>query len=88
LPLLARRRRRFELIFADPPYELGWSRNLVPLLEEADLLADSGIFVLEHSCREPLEGWNPLIWGEPQTRDYGDTALTFLPRRGAGEEMS
>ena len=40
--------RQFDLIFADPPYQLATLATIPDLIFEHDLLAEGGIFVLEH----------------------------------------
>jgi 16S rRNA G966 N2-methylase RsmD len=39
---------QFDLIFADPPYQLATLATIPDLIFEHDLLAEGGIFVLEH----------------------------------------
>jgi 16S rRNA (guanine(966)-N(2))-methyltransferase RsmD len=76
--VLARKSRTFDVIFADPPYENGW----VSAITKGDaflwphLLAEGGVFVLEHSTREKVpEGLEALRW---ETRQYGDSCLSFF----------
>lgn len=46
---LERSTEKFDLIFADPPYDLKKFKEVPHLVLEKDLIADSGIFILEHS---------------------------------------
>lgn len=76
--VLARKGRTFDVIFADPPYENGW----VSAITKGDaflwlhLLAEDGVFVLEHSAREKVpEKLEGLVW---ETRHYGDSCLSFF----------
>ncbi len=41
-------RQQFDLIFADPPYDLAKLGTLPELILQGELLAEGGIFVLEH----------------------------------------
>jgi len=71
----------FQIIFADPPYEKTKSgeRYTSLLLENqrlAEMLADSGIFVLEKRPAEPLPS-TPL-WNVIRARAYGATEVLFL----------
>lgn len=75
---LARKGRTFDVIFADPPYGNGW----VSAITKGDaflwpsLLAEGGVFVLEHSTREKVPaGLEGLLW---ETRQYGDSCLSFF----------
>ena len=78
LSLLFRRGYRFDVIFADPPYEEGWPSVLGEILfpSGGGVLAPEGRVIIEHSCREsipPGEGYHIL-----ERRTYGDTVLSFL----------
>ena len=79
LPKLLREGCTFDIIFADPPYMLGWGKELPKLLEANEkLLADDGVIVFERSEREKAdfsEQW------ETEDRTYGGTVLTFAQRR-------
>lgn len=67
---------KFNIIFADPPYELGWAKELINLTPRwSCLLATGGVFVIEHSKREPL---NLSKEFQCRTKTYGDTCLSFL----------
>lgn len=74
LSYLARKQRRFELIFIDPPYD----QNLVmPTLVAAEkVLADGGTVIVENSPREAVEETDLLTITDQ--RKYGQTHITFL----------
>lgn len=76
--LLVRRRRRFDLIFADPPYDEGFVAETLKWLEKGDLLNEDGIVILQHSIRETLEGLKIETMTVTDQRRYGDTMLSFL----------
>ena len=71
---LARKKRRFELIFVDPPYD----QNLVmPTLAAAEkVLAEGGSLIVENSPRETVENTESLVVTDQ--RKYGQTIITFL----------
>jgi 16S rRNA (guanine966-N2)-methyltransferase len=75
---LARQKRRFDLIFADPPYDEGLAIETLKWLDKGDLLTESGIAVLQHSIREPAEGLQIRTVEIMDERRYGDTMLSFL----------
>jgi len=84
LALLVKNGRSFQVIFADPPYENGWVQELVVggSISWMKLLADGGVFVLEHSSRENLP--DSVVDSAWTTRQYGDSSLSFYrtgPRR-------
>ncbi len=79
LPKLLRENAEFDIIFADPPYMLGWGRELTALLETNEkLLAENGVVIFEHSEREKADFSE--LW-ETEDRAYGGTILTFAKRR-------
>lgn len=66
--------RRFDLIFADPPYARGISEVIPGWLNDAGIAC--GQLVIEEQSRvDPL--W-PTGWTELQARRYGGTCLHFL----------
>jgi 16S rRNA (guanine(966)-N(2))-methyltransferase RsmD len=72
------RGERFDLLFADPPYEEGFPAKIVAYLGGAELLAENGAIILQHSRREPLkQPVNDALIVYDQRR-YGDTLLSFL----------
>jgi 16S rRNA (guanine966-N2)-methyltransferase len=77
---LRKRRARFDLLFADPPYEEGSLAKIVTCLEQGELLTDNGIIILQHSLREPLEQSVTQTLAVSDQRRYGDTLLSFLKK--------
>jgi 16S rRNA (guanine966-N2)-methyltransferase len=80
LRVLARRRRKFDLIFLDPPYEKDLVRSVMGILAGTEILAESGVIVVEHSIREGVEQtYNKLALRD--RRRYGTTVLSFFVHR-------
>jgi len=67
----------FDLIFADPPYAIGFAERLPVLLDQYDI--HCGQLVIEESARTQ-PNW-PDGWQCQQSRCYGDTCLHFLSRQ-------
>lgn len=68
--------QKFDLIFADPPYQQGFTDRLPQWLDSNDIGCEK--LVIEESARvEPL--W-PDGWQCEQSRRYGDSTLHFLSR--------
>lgn len=77
--LLVKRGSTFSVIFADPPYGDGWVSTLFGFHARIEqLLLPEGLFVVEHSAREPYPGVPPG-WNA-ESRVYGESVLTFLER--------
>ena len=54
VPMLGRQGKTFDLIFADPPYEMGYVAASLELLEAHRLCRAHTVLVFEHSKREGL----------------------------------
>ena len=72
--LLKRANQRFDIVFADPPYSLEHLDTLPQLVFDKCLLADDGIFILEHPRDYSFEE-HPHFW---QHRAYGKVNFTFF----------
>lgn len=72
--LLKRSNRKFDLIFADPPYALEDLPKLPDIVFERELLTSDGIFVLEHPREYSFEE-HPHFW---QHRNYGKVNFTLF----------
>lgn len=72
--LLKRANRKFDIIFADPPYALEDLPKLPDLIFERDVLTEDGIFILEHPREYSFED-HPHFW---QHRAYGKVNFTFF----------
>lgn len=70
---LGRSRQRFDLIFADPPYDLK-QLELIPSLVLPKFLKAGGLFVLEHSAQHSFTN-NPFFI---EQRHYGKVNFSFF----------
>ncbi|AEE96196.1 16S rRNA (guanine(966)-N(2))-methyltransferase RsmD [Mahella australiensis] len=77
--LLSRKQVRFDIIFMDPPYEMGYISKVLKAIVSADILNRSGILVVQRSKREAL-GLADVGWSTYKERAYGDTILDFIRR--------
>ncbi len=77
LRLLAHRGERFEIVFADPPYERDLIDSTLRVIRALPLLEEGGVVVVQHSSREEVparrEGYR-----KTDSRRYGETTLSFL----------
>jgi 16S rRNA (guanine(966)-N(2))-methyltransferase RsmD len=78
---LGKKGERFDILFADPPYEEGFLTEIMNYLEGAELLTENGIIILQHSLREPLRQSVTQPLAVSDQRRYGDTLLSFLKKR-------
>lgn len=75
--LLRRANRRFDIVFADPPYALEGLEKLPDMVFESGVLSDDGIFILEHP-RDYRFSEHPHFW---QHRNYGKVNFTFFANK-------
>ncbi len=73
--------QRYDLIFADPPYERSTAdvEDLVAALLDGGRLAEGGLVVLERSARSEPPTW-PDALADHWERKYGETLLCFAQR--------
>jgi len=75
--------RRFDIIFADPPYYEEWLRKMLEALAEGDALGPGGVLVFEQHKREPLEEVLEAFEGVfelTKNKLYGTTRVLFVQR--------
>ena len=75
IPSLKEQKRRFDLVFLDPPYRMHMLGECCRQLAQAALLEKGCMLVLEHQTGVPAEpgaGFSLL-----KERAYGDTAIHF-----------
>lgn len=70
---LANHRQAYELIFADPPFEMPQSdyEHMIQIIRERGLLAEGGTLVIEHSKRIELTHLPWLV----ELRKYGKASV-------------
>lgn len=68
----------FDVIFADPPYDLATSTvdTILAALVDQGWVAPDGLVVLERSRRSPEVSWPAALTGG-WSRRYGETTLSF-----------
>lgn len=64
----------WDYIFAGPPYPLPWLDQIPNLIFENNLLADDGLFVLEHNPKHNFEEHPNFT----SIRSYGQTKFSFF----------
>lgn len=75
--------RRYDIVFADPPYALASDALdvVVTSLLSSEWLAPASLVVLERSRRTPAPAW-PTEMADAWCRDYGETVLYFAQTPG------
>jgi 16S rRNA (guanine966-N2)-methyltransferase len=86
---MAQSGRKFDLIFADPPYgeknigkrSQSFAQKLLDDPNLPALLVEDGLFVLGHSKRDTLDV--PKEWNERKMLKHGDSNIRILERNSA-----
>ncbi|RYE51357.1 MAG: methyltransferase domain-containing protein [Sphingobacteriales bacterium] len=68
--------KSYQIIFADPPYDLPTIPRIPELVMERNLLTDNGMLIVEHPSLLKLN--NQL--GYTETRRYGNSSFSFFEK--------
>ena len=80
---LLRRNYRFDVIFADPPYESGLVAETLSLVGKNSAICSTDcLLIIERSVREPIVGVPPEGFVLSDERTYGESAVSFFRLRG------
>ena len=83
LDILRRSGKRFDVVFADPPYNEGLAVETIHLLENGELMAPGGVLVLQHSARETCGELKAVPMLLTDKRRYGETVLSFFRKEAS-----
>ncbi|MBM3325287.1 MAG: 16S rRNA (guanine(966)-N(2))-methyltransferase RsmD [Calditrichaeota bacterium] len=70
--------RTYDIIFADPPYDLYTMKKVMEAILDAAVLESGGILVFEHSKREAPPQFEGLTLR--RSRVFGDTTISIFDR--------
>jgi len=65
---------KYDIVFADPPYELPWLSELPDLVMNSGIIKNEGIFILEHPKSYSFAGRKYFF----EHRDYGSVNFSFF----------
>lgn len=86
LARLYKKGRRFDLIFADPPYNKELLQKVLANLAAYPVLAEGGWLIMEHSAHDEAEAALPEEYVIFRRQKYGETCLSFVCYSTAPEE--
>ena len=69
---------RYDMVFADPPYNLEWIEEIPMLIESSGILKDEALIIIEHPATISFSGHK---WFSEQ-RHYGSVNFSFLEKSG------
>ena len=67
-------KKAYQIIFADPPYDLPTIPLIAQLVAQNNLLTENGVLIIEHPSLLKLDG-QP---GYSETRRYGNSSFSFF----------
>ena len=79
---LERATGNYQLIFADPPYQLKELPTLPQIIIEKGLLAPDGVFILEHGREHNFENHPHFV----EERKYGNVHFSFFSADAVAED--
>jgi 16S rRNA (guanine966-N2)-methyltransferase len=65
---------KYDIVFADPPYELSWLKELPDLVTGAGIIKEEGFFILEHPKDLSFSGHKLFF----EHRNYGGVNFSFF----------
>ncbi|HVN58084.1 MAG TPA: 16S rRNA (guanine(966)-N(2))-methyltransferase RsmD [Bacteroidales bacterium] len=68
---------KYDIVFADPPYDLPWLKKIPELVSDADILSDDGFFILEHPRDISFSGTGDFF----EHRNYGSVNFSFFRKK-------
>lgn len=71
---LRKSKSRFDLVFADPPYDLAWLRDIPSLVMSSGILKTGGVFIMEHPEKISFNDNE----GFKEHRYYGSVNFSFF----------
>jgi 16S rRNA (guanine966-N2)-methyltransferase len=65
---------KYDIVFADPPFELNWLKELPDLVMNANVINENGFFILEHPRNLSFAGHRLFF----EHRNYGGVNFSFF----------
>lgn len=78
---LSRKNEKFDIIFADPPYNRGLAGMTLTLLNKYPVMDEESVVVIQHSVKERFAGVSVDNMVVTDERKYGENVLTFFKWR-------
>lgn len=82
LQFLQRTEQTYDLIFADPPYDVPFHKEIANIVFDRNLLNDGGILIIEHGKKTDLSALTQF----EIVRTYGNVNFSFFQSEQASHE--
>lgn len=66
--------QKYDIVFADPPYDLPWLKEIPSLVTGSGIINDDGFFILEHPRNMSFAGHEQFF----ENRNYGSVNFSFF----------
>lgn len=87
MPRFDRSEEKFDIIFLDPPYHIGFAKKCLINIDAYDILAPNSLVIIEHFKKDVLTSQlNTLI--PERERRYGDSIISIFRKKAYAEEDS
>lgn len=70
--------KKFDFIFFDPPYNMGFERSVLNLINENELLADNGMVIVQFEAKNSIVSDIPECYDISDQRKYGRSSFVML----------
>jgi 16S rRNA (guanine966-N2)-methyltransferase len=70
----------FDLVFSDPPYGQGMSKNILIMINQYDIVIPSGFVIIEHHMSESLPGTEGSL-SICKQKTYGDIRISVFSKK-------
>jgi len=67
-------RLKYDIVFADPPYDLKWLKSIPDLVIDSGILKEEGFFILEHPRSMDFKNHERYF----EHRNYGSVNFSFF----------
>ena len=82
LYFLSKENKKFDFIFADPPYNYFSANFILDLIAEANLTDENSIVVIEHDAKNKIDYDNlPVHWECYRNSKYGKAVFSFFANK-------
>jgi 16S rRNA (guanine(966)-N(2))-methyltransferase RsmD len=69
---------KFDIIFADPPYDSPFAKMVINLVDKYELLSPNGVLIIEHNIDTRIPMPEKVSIKMTSERNYGQTCLSFF----------
>ena len=69
---------KFDIVFADPPYNCGWEPKILQVLADNNVLQEGALVIIETSLKTEVDYVNSQVFDIEKIKDYKTNRHVFL----------